>query len=81
MRLYFHRFVTFPRLPKGLYTINSQRLFDVIYVMKYLYLNHDKWKSSFVPALEGLIEEYSNDIQLKYIGFPANWKQLLDLKP
>lgn len=80
MRLYFHRFVKFPRLPKGLYTINSQRLFDVIYVMKCLYLDHEKWKSSFVPTLEGLIEEYSCDIQLKYIGFPSNWKELLELR-
>jgi len=80
MRLYFHKFVKFPRLPKGIYNVNSQRLFDDVYIMKYLYLDHEKWKNSFVPALEGLIEEYSDDIQLKYIGFPLNWKELLDLK-
>lgn len=79
MRLYFHRFVKFPRLPKGPYMICSQRLFDIIYILKYLYIDHDKWISSFVPALEGLIEEYSCDIQLRYIGFPYNWKELIEM--
>ncbi len=81
MRLYFHKFVKLPRLPKGIYKVCSKRLFDIVYIMKFLYLDHEKWKNSFVLALEGLIDEYSRDIQLKYIGFPSNWKELLDMKP
>lgn len=80
MRLYFHKFVKFPRLPKGPYMISSERLFDIIYILKYLYLDHDKWNSNFVPVLEGLVEEYSCDIQLRYIGFPFNWKELLEMR-
>ena len=59
---------------------SSERLFDVIYILKYLYFDHEKWKSSFIPAVEGLIEEYSGEIQLRYIGFPPNWKELLEMK-
>lgn len=33
MRLYIHKFVVFPRLPYGPYKGNSQRIFDIIYVM------------------------------------------------
>ncbi len=81
MRLYFHRFVNTPKLPRGPYKISSQRLFDIVYIMKYLYLDHNNWKSTIVTAFEGLIEEYSCDIKLKYIGFPSNWRELLELEP
>lgn len=81
MRLYFHRLVTFPRLPKGPYTTTGQRVFDIIFVIKYLYLEHEKWKSSFVPAIDGLLAEYVEDIRLRDIGFPENWLQLLEKDP
>ncbi|OPX90272.1 MAG: Abi-like protein [Pelotomaculum sp. PtaB.Bin104] len=81
MRIYFHKLVNYPRLPNGPYALCSQRIFDIIYVMKYLFLNHDKWKNSVVRELEALINEYSMDIQLRYIGFPENWLELLEERP
>lgn len=77
MRLYFHRFVNFPKLPRGPYQLRSEKVFDIIYIMKFLYLDHNKWVNGFVYPLESLIESYSEDIDLKYIGFPENWVSLL----
>lgn len=82
MRLYFHKLVVLPKLPSGPYEKCSQRVFDVLYIMKYLYLNHTEWVNSFVRALEVLVtEEYSEDINLWYIGFPVNWLALLEKEP
>ena len=81
MRLYFQNLVVFPMLPRGSYESNSQKIFDVIFVMKYLYLDHKQWRNGFVRILEALLAEYSSDIQLKYIGFPDNWLELLEMKP
>lgn len=78
MRLYYHNFVTYPKLPRGEYTTGSRRVFDIIYVMKYLYLDQDKWKNGFVRTLESIISQYDDDINLEYIGFPDNWLELLE---
>lgn len=32
---------------------------------------------NFVTSLNGLIEEYLDDIQLNDIGFPENWAEIL----
>ena len=78
MRLYFHRIVVFPRMPSDYAMLKSNRIFDIIYVMKYLYLDQDKWNHSFVRQLEALIKEYEEDIRLEYIGFPSDWLVLLE---
>ena len=80
MRLYFQKFVVFPKLPRGSYKSNSHKVFDAIFVMKYLYLDRKQWNNGFVRILEALIAEYDSDIQLKYIGFPDNWLELLETK-
>jgi abortive infection bacteriophage resistance protein len=77
-RLYFHKFVSVPRLPRGIYTSTSGRIFDVIYIMKFLYLDHHKWKSSVVEGLDTLIQEYNDAIEIRYIGFPDNWREILN---
>lgn len=82
MRLYFNKIVKIPKLPRnGLYFTCSRRVYDIIYVMKYLYLNDEKWKNSFVSSLEALINQYNEYIKLKYIGFPDNWLDLLEKRP
>lgn len=78
MRLYFHKLVVSPKLPKGIYREYSGRVFDIIYVMKYLYLSPEKWRNEFVRPLEALLDTYQEHLQAKYIGFPDNWLKLLD---
>ena len=48
MRLYYHKLVFYPKLPYGPYENCSRRVFDILYIMKYLYLNHNEWVISFV---------------------------------
>lgn len=82
MRLYFNKVVLIPKLPRnGLYLTCSQRVYDIIYIMKYIYLNDEKWKNSFISSLEALINQYNEYIKLKHIGFPDNWLDLLEKRP
>lgn len=77
-RLYYQHLVALPRLPQGRFVSSSGKIFDAIYVMKYLYPDHTKWKSSFVQPLHALVTEYQEDIDLAHVGFPANWVELLE---
>lgn len=81
MRLYFHKFVTVPKLPRGIYLSTNERIFDIIYIMKFLYLDQHKWENSIVAELDALIQQYKGDIELRYIGFPDNWLQILKNRP
>mgnify|MGYP000931452954 CR=1 FL=1 len=81
MRLYYHKFVSVPRLPKGVYSSANNRIFDIIYIMKFLYLDHHKWENSIIADLDALIQQYKDDIELRYIGFPDNWLQILKNRP
>ena len=78
MRLYYYNFVVNPRFPNECKHPLSGRLFDVIYVLQYLYLNKKRWNNEFLLPLEALITEYETAISLEYIGFPSDW--LLRLK-
>ena len=77
MRLYYYNFVVNPTYPKGCKHRLSGKLFDVIYVLQYLYLDKKKWDSEFLIPLEALITEYIDVIQLEYIGFPNTWVHCL----
>jgi abortive infection bacteriophage resistance protein len=46
-------------------------------VLKFLHCSDEKWNSSFVVQLEALIEKYQGHIQLKHLGCPENWLDLL----
>jgi len=77
MRLYFHKFINFPKFPKDFSGTRSEKLFDIIYVLQYLYLDKNKWNNEFIIPLEALLLEYNEAIDLNYIGFPKNWLHLL----
>lgn len=77
MRLYNYNFKKYPKMKKEDSITKTQKVFDIIYIMKYCYCDNYKWKTSFIHQLEALIEQYSNDIYLDHIGFPTNWKAML----
>lgn len=52
-------------------------MFDIIYVMKYLYPGPAKWRSGFLRELQALVGEYGDIVDLNCIGFPAKWYELL----
>lgn len=77
MRLYFYNFVVFPRFPKNYRGQRTGRLFDIIYILQYLYFDKQKWNMEFLIPLEALLLEYADVINLDYIGFPLNWMKYL----
>lgn len=81
-RLYYTKFTSTPNLPN---TLSSQAfilgnkyiyLYSYIYVLKVLYPSPENWLST-VTDLKVLIEEYIEFINIKHIGFPENWEELL----
>ena len=76
-RLYYWRFVSMPELPKALGYQADRSLFSQILVLKYLYPNCQEWNNRILTELEALVEGFLPDISLKHIGFPENWKTLL----
>ena len=45
--------------------------------MRGLYPDSMKWNAEFLLAMSELIDEYKNDIQLWFIGFPEDWKEVM----
>lgn len=77
-RLYYWIFPAIPLTPKNSAYQMDRKLFSQIVMLKYLYPDKNEWKSRFIAELEALIEEYASDISLKHIGFPDNWRELLN---
>lgn len=77
-RLYNTNLVSVPATPVGFPYRLKRGVFDHILVLKFLYYDPIKWKNEFIVNLEAIIEEYNSSIELKRIGFPDNWKTLLN---
>ncbi len=77
-RLYDCSFSTPPKMPPNITFIDDhERLFAQIVLLKLLYPDPVKWNSGTLAKIEELVTEYGNDICLEHIGFPENWKELL----
>ncbi|MCM1266469.1 MAG: Abi family protein [Bacteroidales bacterium] len=79
-RLYYWTFPAIPLTPKHSIYQMDRKLFSQMIMLKYLYPDMTEWKGFFVAELEALIEEYNSDISLKQMGFPDNWRELLNEK-
>lgn len=76
-RLYYWIFPAIPKMDKKDTFIPDRRLFSQLYMLSHLHQNAVLWNNDFVKPLEALITKYADDINLKCIGFPDNWKELL----
>lgn len=77
-RLYNKPVIATPKLYEEYSHITTNKVFLVLLVIKHLSnLNHQQYKT-FVHQVEGLINEHANSIDLKKIGFPKDWKTLLE---
>lgn len=56
--------------------IHPKKLFAIVFSSKYLVKDQPFW-NEWVTDLEILINKYAQDVNLKIIGFPLNWKQHL----
>lgn len=80
MRVYDFRLQKNPRPCKyhhALFNKTTYRAFDIVYVMKALFLDANEWDKYVVSELERLLDEYRTVIDMSCIGFPPNWKDLL----
>ena len=79
-RLYYALFTDKPRIPDSIQYECNGRIFDQLLMLKFLYTHKHNWNTSLVLPLETLISEYYDVIDYKHIGFPNNWKELLEYK-
>ena len=78
-RLYYTLFTATPLAPKDFsYDKMWVQIFDYILVLKFLYPYPERWMQSVLTPLYALIEEYKDSIKMKDIGFPDNWKNVLE---
>ena len=77
-RLYFNIFTAVPKTPDNFAYKLSNRIFDYILMLKFLYNNIGNWTIDLVTPLEALIDTYSAYIDFAHINFPDNWLELLE---
>lgn len=58
--------------------IGNNRVYGVLLCMKHLLKNDSHW-NLFVDKIEMLFDKYQS-VQIKTMGFPDNWKELLENK-
>jgi abortive infection bacteriophage resistance protein len=75
-RLYYSNFTNVPtKFPK--FKDTDGQLFSAIMAVQALYPDIDKWNTEALPSLKNLIDHYSDVIDLKHIGFPDNWFDIM----
>ncbi len=78
MRLYRLHLPKTPR--KSKYHNNteaSNKIFDIIYTMKYLAPQTPEWNNYIIPSIAQIFNEYSDCVTLFDYGFPEDWETLL----
>ena len=83
MRLYNFRIRNIPKKDKKdvEFPHPTHFVFDIIFIMKYLYPVAEEWQNFIVSTIKQIFEQYKDDIRIKSYGFPNNWEQLLHLYP
>jgi Abortive infection bacteriophage resistance protein len=76
-RLYSRRLSATPATPKGSAFRLGENLYSYIVMLKMLYPDGGRWKSTIMSSIYAIIEEYGSDIQLSHIGFPQDWETSL----
>jgi abortive infection bacteriophage resistance protein len=76
-RLYNSVFSVIPANIQSVDKFSERKLFAAIMAVRELYPDIKKWNNEFLSAMSELLEEYQDDIQLRFIGFPKNWKDLM----
>ena len=75
-RLYYRIFSATPaNIAKG--QAQSRQLWGAVSALQALYPDASKWNSEILPHLCAIFDEYQEDIDLKHIGFPKDWKNQL----
>lgn len=75
-RLYNFSILSMPKKAKE-YNKQTGKIFDYVIVMKYLFLDNEDWNTYVLPRLEYIFDDFKDNIDLKCIGFPDDWKDIL----
>ena len=75
-RLYNFSILSTPKKAKE-YNQQTGKIFDYVIVMKYLFLDNEDWNTYVLPRLEYIFDDFKDNIDLKCIGFPDDWKNIL----
>jgi abortive infection bacteriophage resistance protein len=73
-RLYNSAFSVVPANIPQVDPQSQRKLFAAVMALQRLYPSVNKWNNDFIPAISNLIDEYSDNIVLQYIGFPDDWE-------
>lgn len=57
--------------------IITHRIFDIVYIMKFLVPNNGEWENYIIPSIQHIFEEYNRYIDIYCYGFPENWESML----
>ena len=75
-RLYNFSILSMPKKAKE-YNKQTGKIFDYVIVMKYLFLDNEDWNTYVLPRFEYILDDFKDDVDLKCIGFPDDWKNIL----
>ena len=75
-RLYNFSILSMPKKAKE-YNKQTGKIFDYVIVMKYLFLDNEDWNIYVLPRFEYIFDDFKDDVDLKCIGFPDDWKNIL----
>ncbi len=75
-RVYNRNLSSEPKLYKEHKYIRKNRIFAIILIIRRL-LDDNSFQKAFILKVQALIEAYSANLNLSYIGFPENWQSLL----
>jgi len=76
-RLYNSVFSVIPANIQNVDKTAERKLFASVMAVRELYHEAEKWNNEFMPAISALFDEYSDVVLLKFIGFPANWEDVM----
>jgi abortive infection bacteriophage resistance protein len=77
-RLYNNVFSVIPTHLPQVPSSARRSLFASVMALQKLYPDKDKWNGEFLSAMGALFEEYDEVIQLRFIGFPEDWRGVLE---
>lgn len=72
-RLYANVFENTPKTPPESEYIFGNTLFDYLLTAKLLYNREKRWDGGFLSQLAGLVDEYSDCVDMSMLGFPDCW--------
>ncbi|WP_338990744.1 Abi family protein [Fusobacterium polymorphum] len=75
-RLYNFSILSMPKKAKE-YNKQTGKIFNYVIVMKYLFLDNEDWNTYVLPRFEYIFDDFKDDVDLKCIGFPDDWKNIL----